>query len=174
VADAALTERPEAVAAKRSEPAAGLAPFALEFTRGSSRRVSSPKARPTDGRPSDAYGGGGSRRGSRRPTRQEGSGASGNLGPRDPTLTRPHKRGGCANAIDSAERQQVLGTPGLCDIFLLKEEILAMVFGYDTPDLRELGDRADERHYGARGARVGDLVGSESGEKFLFESPVTH
>src|SRR5271166_1128251 len=75
-----------------------LEPSALEFRRGSLRRVSSPLV-------GEDQGGG-----SRRPTGQASSDAFDNLaGRRDPPPPpAPARGGGCANAIDSTEMQQAL------------------------------------------------------------------
>ena len=100
--DAHLPEQAEAAAP------ATLASFALEFTRRSVRRVSSPQSpsngRASFGRPMVGEDQGG---GSHRLTRQGSSGAFNNLhDPRDPPpLPAPTRGGGCANVIDAAEMQ---------------------------------------------------------------------
>jgi L,D-transpeptidase YcbB len=82
-----------------------LAPYASEFTRGSSRRVSSPtRAALARARVGEEQGGG-----SRCPTRV-GDGASDSLPSRrgPPPLPAPTRGGGCANGIDSAGMQRAL------------------------------------------------------------------
>ena len=104
--DAHLPEQAEAAAP------ATLKHDAIGFTRGTSRRVSSPQSpsngRASFGRPMVGEDQGG---GSRRLMGRAGSGAFDNLlSPRDPPpLPAPTRGGGGANVIDSTERPQTLG-----------------------------------------------------------------
>jgi protein ImuB len=115
VVDAHLPEQAEAAAP------ATLKHDAIGFTRGTSRRVSSPLV-------GEDQGGG-----SRRPTRQESGGVFANLvGPRDPPpLPAPTRGGGGANVIDSTER-----SPNLGQARLRREEPEMMTAGAPTRPLR--------------------------------------
>jgi len=102
---------------------------------------------------------------------------------RPPTPTRPQQRvrqnarvstgyGGQARQRHRfRQNAAALGTPGLCGIFLPKEETSAMIFGYETPDPPELGDRAYERRDATLWGGLATWAGSEAGEKFYLNRP---